>query len=295
MKAALLSLALLLGGAVIPAARAQVPLPPYETRVTDLTGALTAAQQAAIEEKLAAFERRKGAQIAVLILPSTGQEDIAQFGIRLAEAWKLGRARPDDGAIFIIARDDRTMRVEVGRGLEGALTDIAVSRILNDTVVPLFRAGDFHGGVNAGVDQILRVVDGEALPASDQSWRGNGETEVPWAALLFGGIILANFLRPLIGRGPGAGVAGLGGGGIIYWLTASAAQAAWVGVAVFVLALVMGFGRGGGYGGRGSRVFRDVSRWGGGGLGGGGFGGGGGGGLRGGGGSFGGGGASARW
>jgi uncharacterized protein len=287
VKAALLSLALLLGCVVIPEARAQVALPPYETRVTDLTGALTAAQQAAIEEKLAAFERRKGAQIAVLIVPTTGREDIAQFGIRLAEAWKLGRARPDDGAIFIIARDDRTMRVEVGRGLEGALSDIVVSRILNDTVVPLFRAGDFHGGVNAGVDQILRVVDGETLPATDQSWRKGRETGVPWVALLFGGVILANFLRPLIGRGPGAGVAGLGGGGIIYWLTASVAQAAGVGLVVFVLSLVMGFGPGFGYGGRGSRVFRDVSRWGGGGFGGGG--------LSGGGGSFGGGGASARW
>jgi uncharacterized protein len=287
VKAALLSLALLLGCVVIPEARAQVALPPYETRVTDLTGALTAAQQAAIEEKLAAFERRKGAQIAVLIVPTTGREDIAQFGIRLAEAWKLGRARPDDGAIFIIARDDRTMRVEVGRGLEGALSDIVVSRILNDTVVPLFRAGDFHGGVNAGVDQILRVVDGETLPVTDQSWRKGRETGVPWVALLFGGVILANFLRPLIGRGPGAGVAGLGGGGIIYWLTASVAQAAGVGLVVFVLALVMGFGPGFGYGGRGSRVFRDVSRWGGGGFGGGG--------LSGGGGSFGGGGASARW
>jgi uncharacterized protein len=289
-RAALLWLALLLGGNVLPEARAQVALPPYETRVTDLTGALTAAQQAAIEEKLAAFERRKGAQIAVLILPTTAPEDIAQFGIRLAEAWKLGRAKPDDGAIFIIARDDRTMRVEVGRGLEGALTDIAVSRILNDTVVPLFRAGDFHGGVNAGVDQILRVVDGEALPAPDQSWRKRGETGVPWIALLFGGVVLANFLRPMIGRGPGAGVAGLGAGGIIYWLTASLVQAAGVAVLLFVLALVMGFGPGMGSGGRGSRVFRDAARWGGGG-----WGGGRGGGLSGGGGSFGGGGASARW
>ena len=283
-------MALLLGGNVIPEAHAQVALPPYETRVTDLTGALTAAQQAAIEEKLAAFERRKGAQIAVLILPTTAPEDIAQFGIRLAEAWKLGRAKPDDGAIFIVARDDRTMRVEVGRGLEGALTDIAVSRILNDTVVPLFRAGDFHGGVNAGVDQILRVVDGEALPATDQSWPKRGETEVPWIPLLFGGVVLANFLRPFIGRGGGAGVAGLGAGGILYWLTASLVQAAGVAVLLFVLALAMGSGRGMGYGGRGSRVFRDVSRWGGGGLGGGR-----GGGLSGGGGSFGGGGASARW
>ncbi len=285
-------MALLLGGAVMTEARAQIALPAYETRVTDLTGTLTAVQQAALEEKLAAFERRKGAQIAVLILPTTGQEDIAQFGIRLAEAWQLGRAKPDDGAIFIIARDDRTMRIEVGRGLEGALTDITVSRILNDTVVPLFRAGDFHGGVNAGVDQILRVVDGESLPATDQSWKKGADGAVPWPVLLFGGVMLASFLRPMIGRGPGAGVAGLGGGGLIYWLTASAAQAAWAGVAVFVLALVFGFGSGRGYGGRGGRVFRDASRWGGGGFGSGGLGGGG---LSGGGGSFGGGGASARW
>ena len=146
-----------------PAAHAQIPLPQLEARVTDLTGTLTAAQQSALEEKLAAFEARKGAQIAVLILPTTEPEDIAQFGIRLAEAWKLGRKGVDDGAILIVAKDDRAMRIEVQYGLEGVLTDATASRIINDTIVPLFKQGDFYGGINAGVDQMLRVVDGEPL------------------------------------------------------------------------------------------------------------------------------------
>jgi uncharacterized protein len=267
-------------------ALAQAPLPAYSARVTDLTGTLTAAQQASLDERLAALERRKGAQLAVLIVGSTAPEDIAQYGIRLAGKWQLGRAQSDDGAIFLIARDDRTMRIEVGRGLEGALTDITVSRILNDTVVPLFRAGDFAGGIDAGVDRIIRVIDGEALPAPDQSWTPRETPEVPWVAVLIGGVLVAGFLRPLIGRAPGAGVAGLGGGALGYWLTANLVTAFGLGLGIVFMSLFTGFGGAIG-GGRGSRVFRD---WGGGG-----FGGGRGGGLRGGGGSFGGGGASARW
>jgi uncharacterized protein len=279
VKAALLSLGLVLAGSVAPA-QAQVELPRLEARVTDLTGTLTAQQQSALEEKLAAFERRKGAQLVVLIVPTTQPEDIAQFGIRLAEAWKVGREKPDDGAILLIARDDRAMRIEVGRGLEGALTDITASRILNDTVVPLFRAGDLAGGINAGVDQIIRVIDGEPLPPADQAWE-SGKPEFPWMFVLIAGAVVANILRLFIGRGPGALVAGLGGGGVVYWLTSLWTQAAGAGIGIILFALFFGSGRGFGYGGGGGRVFRD---WGGGG-----------GGFRGGGGSFGGGGASARW
>jgi uncharacterized protein len=289
VRAALWILVWLAGAAV--SAHAQSALPEYTARVTDLTGTLSAAEQASLEQKIAAFERRKGAQLAVLIVRSTAPEDIAQYGIRLAEKWQVGRAQPDDGVIFLIARDDRTMRIEVGRGLEGALSDITTSRILNDTVVPLFRAGDFHGGIAAGVDQIIRVIDGEALPAADQSWKQKEGPQVPWMAVLIGGVFLASFLRPFIGRAPGAGVAALGGGALGYWLTSSLFTALGLGAGIVFMALFMGFGGGlgGGFGGgRGSRVFRD---WGGGGFGGGrggGFGGGGGG-------SFGGGGASARW
>src|SRR5882672_1516681 len=171
VKAALISLALALSASLASPADAQIPLPALEARVTDLTGTLTAAQQSALEEKLSTFEERKGAQIAVLMLSSTQPEAIAQFGIRLAEAWKIGRAVPDDGVILIVARDTRAMRIEVGRGLEGALPDVTASRIINDPIAPLFKQGDFYGGMNAGLDQMIRVIDGETLPPPDPNWK----------------------------------------------------------------------------------------------------------------------------
>jgi uncharacterized protein len=293
VKAALLTLALLLAGHAGTAA-AQVPLPKFEALVTDLTGTLTAAQQSALDEKLTALQTRKGAQIAVLILATTQPEDIAQFGIRLAEAWKPGRATPDDGAILIVAKEDRAMRIEVGRGLEGALTDATTSRIVNDTIAPLFKQGDYNGGINAGLDQMIRVIDGEPLPAPDQSWKRERGSRLPWPFLVFGGLVLMQILRPMIGRAPAAGVVGAGGAGLVFWLTTNILQAIGAGVGVFLLALLFGMGGGSGFGGRGGRVFRDIGGFGGfgggfgGGGGGGGFGGGGGG-------SFGGGGASGRW
>jgi uncharacterized protein len=294
VKAALAWLAFVLIAGLAPPAPAQVPVPKFEARVTDLTGTLTAQQQASLEEKLAAFEARKGAQIAVLMLPTTEPEDIAQFGIRVAEAWKVGRAAPDDGVILLVAKDDRALRLEVGRGLEGALTDALSSRIINDTIAPLFKQGDFYGGINAGLDQMMRVIDGEALPPPDQQWHrtGNG---IPWPFLIFGAIAFGGVLNRVLGRGVGAGITGLVGGGIIWLITSR-----WLfGIAGFfgLFILVMLVGGFGGPGGRGGRsVFRDLGRGGGfgggvgggGGFGGGGFGGGGGG-------SFGGGGASGRW
>ena len=218
MKVAWLLVAVLLAGHA-PAAHAQIPLPRLEARVTDLTGTLTAAQQSALEEKLAAFEARKGAQIAVLILPTTEPEDIAQFGVRLLESWKLGRKGIDDGAALIVAKDDRAVRIEVQYGLEGVLTDATASRIINDTIVPLFKQGDFAGGINAGVDQMLKVVDGEPLPAPDQQLEvettaADSPAEVPrhsrWSSV--------SCLRNFIGRAPAALVAGLGSAGMAWWL-----------------------------------------------------------------------------
>ena len=286
MKAALLTLALLLGAAA-PIASAQVPLPPFESLVQDLTGTLTAGQQAALDEKLTAFQVRKGTQVALLIIPTTEPEDIAQFGVRLAEAWKIGRKGVDDGAILIVAKDDRAMRIEVQYGLEGVLTDVTSSRILNDTIAPLFKQGDYFGGVNAGLDQMLKVIDGEPLPPPDQAWKRDAPS-MPWPFLIFGGIALMSFLRPLIGRAPAAGVIGLGGGALVYWITSRVAEALGAGALLFVLGLLFGFG---GMGRGGGRVFRDIGRGGFGGRGGG-FGGGFGGGL---GGRGGGGGASGRW
>jgi uncharacterized protein len=284
-----LAFALIAGGAW-PAA-AQVPVPKFEALVTDLTGTLTAQQQASLEEKLAAFQARKGAQIAVLMLPTTEPEDIAQFGIRVADAWKVGRAEPDDGVILLVAKDDRTLRLEVGRGLEGALTDALSSRIINDTIAPLFKQGDFYGGINSGLDQVMRVIDGEPLPPPDPQWHRTGGG-IPWPLLIFGAIALGGTLNRVLGRGVGAGITGLIGGGII-WLITSRLLFALLGFfGLFFLALLFGGFPGGGRGGRG--VFRDIGRGGGfGGFGGGGFGSGGFGG--GGGGSFGGGGASGRW
>ncbi|MBS0395284.1 MAG: TPM domain-containing protein, partial [Proteobacteria bacterium] len=173
LAASLAALALAVGAAP---ARAEVPLPPV-ARVTDLTGTLSEAQRTALDQKLAAFEARKGSQIVVLVLPTTAPEDIAQFGIRLADAWKIGRRgadgqRIDDGLILIVAKDDRRVRIEVGTGLEGAVTDFAASRIIDEFLRPRFRAGDYYGGIDQAVDRLIGLVDGEPLPAPKAERRG---------------------------------------------------------------------------------------------------------------------------
>ncbi|MBL8491613.1 MAG: TPM domain-containing protein, partial [Rhodocyclaceae bacterium] len=147
-------------GAATPADAGSVAIPRLAARVTDLTGTLTAEQRASVEAELAAFESRKGAQIAVLMLPTTGPEPIEAFGIRLAETWKIGRKGIDDGVILIVAKDDRRLRIEVGYGLEGALNDATAKRIVSDTITPAFRQGDFAGGITAGLRAVMAVIDG---------------------------------------------------------------------------------------------------------------------------------------
>ena len=293
MKVAWFLAAMLIAG-YSPSAHAQIPLPRLEARVTDLTGTLTAAQQSALEDKLAAFEARKGAQIAVLILPTTEPEDIAQFGIRLAESWKIGRKASDDGVILIVAKGDRTMRIEAGQGLEGALTDATSNRIINDTIAPLFKQGDFNAGINAGLDQMIRVIDGEPLPAPDQSWKHEQQDRGgPFPMLLMGIFAAGVFLRAIIGRGLAALGSGALGAAVIWFATSSLAFAGVAFVGLFLVVLLMGGGIGRRVSGRGGGGWSSGGF--GGGLGGGGFGGGGGGGFRGGGGGFSGGGASGRW
>jgi uncharacterized protein len=148
------------------------PVPPFEAHVTDLTGTLTAGQQAELDQKLAAFEQRKGSQVALLIVATTAPEAIEQYSIRVAAAWKLGRAKPDDGVLLLVALQDRALRIEVGYGLEGALPDAIARRIVDDTIKPLFRQGNVYAGVDAGLQQIMSVVDGEALPPPDRNWHG---------------------------------------------------------------------------------------------------------------------------
>jgi uncharacterized protein len=273
------ALAVLLAGAAL----AEVPVPKLSARVTDLTGTLTASERSTLEEKLAAFERAKGSQVAVLLVPTTQPETIEQYGIRVAEAWKIGRERVDDGVILIVAKNDRELRIEVGYGLEGAVPDAIANRIIDEIIVPRFRADDFAGGIASGVDQLIRVIEGEPLPPPPQRPRGltGPSVEHIWM-ILFVPLAIGMLIRRMLNRVSG-GIAAAGVAGAIGWW--------WTGQLVIgaVFALICGILiLAAGHGGHGRWSSRGGS-W----AGGGGFGGGGG--WSGGGGGFGGGGASGRW
>lgn len=270
------------------------PVPPLTARVTDLTGTLTDEQRTALEAKLAAFERGKGTQVAVLVVPTTRPEDIAQYSIRVVDAWKLGRARPDDGVLLLVAKDDRQLRIEVGYGLEGALPDAIASRIIRETITPRFRQGDFYGGIDAGVDRILGVIRGEPLPPPDARAQANGARDrganlLP--LLFFGVFVFSGLLRAIFGRGLGSLLVGGAVGGIIYLVLATLGMSIVAGIGAWLLSLFLSLA-GGGRWSSGPRHGGWGGGWGGGGFGGGGLGGGG---FSGGGGGFGGGGASGRW
>lgn len=277
------------GAGSVATAQALQPIPKLEARVTDLTGTLTAGQQAELEQRLADFEARKGAQIAVLLVPTTEPEQIEQYSIRVVEAWKLGRKKVDDGVLLIMAKNDHALRIENGYGLEGVLTDAATNRIIQDTMVPLLRQGQFFAAISAGIEQIMRLVDGEPLPEPDRTWQHNRPAN--WNALpfaIFGFLIASNVLRAIFGRPLGAALSGGGTALIAYLVTQTVLVAVGVGVLGLLLSLLFG-ARGGGWSSGG------FGGWGGGFGGFGGFGGGSGGGFSGGGGGFGGGGASGRW
>jgi len=175
-------------------AAAQVAVPPLKGRVNDLTGTLSARQRAALEQTLAEFEARKGAQIAVLLVPSTQPEPVQQFAVRVQESWKLGRKGVDDGVLLAIAKDDRELHIEVGYGLEGPLPDAIAKRIVEEEIVPRFRREDFYGGIRAGTDRLMRVIEGEPLPAPPRRPAEAPSRGLDWLVpllffvLLFGGI-----------------------------------------------------------------------------------------------------------
>src|SRR6266849_6240694 len=177
----------------------EVAVPALKARVTDLTGTLTAGQIQTLEGRLRDFERGKGSQIAVLILPSTAPETIEQYSIRVADAWKIGRKKIDDGALLVIAKDDRHLHIEVGYGLEGSLTDVTTHRIIDEEITPKFKAGDFAGGVTAGINRMIKVIDGEMLPAPEPPhWRDSGSfngADLLNPFVLFGLVIVGGFLR----------------------------------------------------------------------------------------------------
>jgi uncharacterized protein len=269
-------------GAVAPA-HAEVPVPPLKARVTDLTGTLDAAQRGDLESRIAAYEGRRGSQIAVLMLPTTKPEEIEQYSIRVAEAWKIGRKGVDDGLILVVAKEDRRLRIEVGYGLEGAIPDSVAKRVIEERITPRFRDGDFYGGIRDGVDQLIRLAEGEKLPppraAADRGRTApDGVFDYLIPALVFV-LIAGGVLKAMLGRLPGSLVTGAGAG-LIAWLLFGFAVAAAVAVIGFLLAFVnTGTGRGGRWT-SGSGGSWGGSSWGGGsssswGGGGGGFGGGG--------------------
>lgn len=268
---------LLLAGWAL-SAWAQVAVPELSRRVTDLTATLSGEQVAALEKKLAAFETQKGSQIAVLIVPTTQPEDIAQFGIRVADQWKIGRKKIDDGVILIVARDDRTLRLEVGYGLEGAIPDAIAKRVIAETITPYFKAGDFYGGIDAGVQQVMGLIEGEPLPPPSASGQSADGGDGAFAILIVGGIAAGWLLSALMGRPAAGGIAALGSGVVGALLLGLTPMLLFIVVFVFA-GVASGFRRGGGWSSGG----------------GGGWGGGGGGSWGGGGGGFGGGGASGSW
>jgi uncharacterized protein len=271
------------------AAWADVAVPPLTGQVVDQTGTLSSADIAALTQKLKDFEARKGSQIAVLIVPTTAPEAIEQYSIRVAEAWKIGRRKVDDGVILLVAKDDHKLRIETGYGLEGALTDVAARRIIDEIITPKFRTGDFAGGISAGVDRIIAVVNGEPLPAPEpqQSFGGEGRIDMLFNPLvIFGVIVVGGLLRTLLGRLIGSAATG-GVVGLVAWLAIGSLAFSLLAAilafafAMFAESMASSNGRSGGWSGGGGSFSGGGSS--------------GGGGFSGGGGSFGGGGASGSW
>ena len=225
------------------ASLAEVAVPPLTARVTDLTGTLNRTQIGQLERKLSEFEKRKGSQMAVLLVPTTEPEVIEQYSIRVVEAWKLGRKGIDDGLLLLIAKQDRKLRIEVGRGLEGVVPDAVAKRVIAEIITPFFKQGDFFGGIEAGVNRLIRIIDGEPLPAPDQrkdTWSTIGDHL--WIGL-FVMFVLGFQLRVWFGRLIGAGLTG-GVMGMLFWIIAGPLLAALaVGVFTFVAMLVLGTGQ----------------------------------------------------
>lgn len=252
-------------------------MPSLVARVTDETGTLTSEQKTAVEQTLKAFETRKGTQISVLIVPTTEPESIEQYSMRVVEQWKLGRENVDDGVLLIVAKNDHAVRIEVGYGLEGILTDATSNRIIDDVIVPRFRDGDFYGGISAGTDSIMRVVSGEPLPPPQRRQHASDGAGRLLPVLFLLTVMAGGLLRAAFGRLPGAFVTG-GVIGVLAWILSGAifvAVAAGLMAWVFTL-LGSGMGAvdgrfiGGGSGRFGSDSHRDIFRGGGGGFGGGG-------------------------
>jgi uncharacterized protein len=250
------------------------PIPTLVGPVVDTTGSLNANEEAGLETRLIAYAKAKGSQVQVLIVPTTAPEDIAQYSIRVVEAWKLGRAKQDDGVLLLVAKDDRRLRIEVGYGLEGAIPDARANQIITQIITPKFRSGDFYGGIHDGVDAITKLIDGENLPVPEPSLNGMGRPDF-MTAIIVGvifGVIAGGIARGILGRFLGT----LGGAGLAGVIAFSIAGMFAGGVfAALITAIMILLGRSGGsgwYSGGGGWSSGGGSSWSGGG---GGFGGGG--------------------
>lgn len=294
-------LALVLACAALAAAPGDpVPVPKLAAHVTDQTGSLTAAERDALEAKLARFERERGSQVAVLLVPSIGAETIEEFAGRVTDAWQLGRKGVDDGVLVAVAKQERKIRVHTGRGVQGTLTDAAAKRIAADIIAPHFRSGDFAGGLNDGVDAIMKAIEGEQLPAPAPRAQPHGGKVDSFSSLgnllilaFFAVPVVGMVLRGMFGRFVGA-TATAGLTGVAAWLMLGSVIVVVIAVIIaFLITLVSGMGlargmhRGGWGGGYVPGGWSSGGSWGGGGGGGGGFSGGGG--------TFDGGGASGDW
>ena len=293
---AMLLLGLLAGWLAAGLAQAQdvQPVPALQARVVDTIGWLSAAEREALERKLAAFEAEAGPQIVVLLVATTQPEDIASYAQRVADTWKIGRRAVGDGVLLVAARDDRKLRIEVAKALEGAVPDLAARQIITQQISPAFKRGEVAAGLGAGVDALMARIRGEHLPAPTRGPAGGAAAEgFDWETLamfFFVGVpVVGGVLTSVLGRKLGSLATATGTGALAWWISTSLLLAGGAGLVALVLVGLLGVGSG-----RGSRGGGPPIIWGGGG---GGWGGGGGGGgfSSGGGGDFGGGGASGDW
>ncbi|TZF90307.1 TPM domain-containing protein [Cognatilysobacter lacus] len=287
----------LLSAAFASLAQDVAPIPPLTSPVVDTTATLDPQSRQQLEQQALALQQHKGAQLQILMVPTTKPEEIEEYAVRAFEQYKLGRKKVDDGVLVVVAKDDHRARIEVGYGLEGAIPDATAIRVINEYMAPRFKQGDYAGGLSEATKVLAQVIDGEPLPApmatQNASSQRGGSGGNPFFGLI-AAYFVAQLVRGIFGRTPAffRGIAGGLAAGAIAWLLGSIL----IGVIGGLLGFFMGLagGRRLGYAGSGAGGW-----WGGGlgggGFGGGGFGGGGGGGWGGGGGMSGGGGASGSW
>lgn len=280
-----------------------LPVPALSARVVDTTGTLPAAERDALEQRLAAFEAQAGPQIVLLMVATTAPEDISSYAQRVADSWKIGRREVGDGVLVVVARDDRRVRIEVAKALEGAIPDLAARQIIDQAMRTQFREGRYGDGLMAAVERLEARIRGENLPAPPARGSSRGGNDGPGfeelAVFFFVGVAIAGqVLTAIFGRKFGAVLTAGAAGGIGWWITASLLVAGGAAIAALVLVGILGIGSAMRRMGRGSRTLPHIGGWNGGGWGGGGggsWGGGGGGFSSSGGGDFGGGGASGDW